>query len=62
MNLLATLGLGVLAAVSALVLKEAKSPLAPFVTLSGGVLLLLLLFSRLSPLVAWAETLSSALL
>lgn len=61
MNLLATLGLGVLAAVSALVLKEAKSPLSPFVTLTGGILLLLLLLSRLSPLVAWAETLSSAL-
>ena len=46
MNLLTTLGVGVLAAVSALVLKECKSPLAPLFTLSAGLVLLLSLIPR----------------
>ena len=61
MNLLTTLGIGLLTATSALLLKELKSPIAPLVTLSGGILLLLTVFSRLSPIVAWAEGLSDSL-
>ena len=56
MTLLSTLGIGVLCAVAALVLKECKSPLAPLLTLLGGILLL-----RLSPLVTFAQTLEGAL-
>lgn len=61
MNLLTTLGVGLLTATSALLLKELKSPIAPLVTLSGGILLLLSVFSRLSPIVTWAEGLSDTL-
>ena len=61
MTLLSTLGIGVLCAVAALVLKECKSPLAPLLTLLGGILLLLCLLPRLSPLVTFAQTLEGAL-
>ncbi|MBE6656433.1 MAG: hypothetical protein E7609_06180 [Ruminococcaceae bacterium] len=61
MNFLPTLGIGVLTAVSALVLRECKSPLAPFLTLSGGILLLSTLISRLTPVVLWADELLSFL-
>ena len=61
MTLLSTLGIGVLCAVSALVLRECKSPLAPFLTLFGGVLLLASLLPRLAPFVAWAEALAGTL-
>ena len=61
MNLLSTLGIGVLCAISTLVLRESKSPLAPLLTLSGGLILLTLLITRLTPLLVWAETLSASL-
>lgn len=61
MNLLTTLGVGLVAAVSALLLRECKSPLAPFVTLSCGLILLLALFSRISPILSWAQALSDSL-
>ena len=61
MNFLTTLGIGILSAISALLLREFKSPIAPLVTLSGGILLLLSLLSRLSPLILWAESLANTL-
>ena len=61
MSLLTTLGVGVLTAVSALLLRELKSPIAPLFTLSGGLILLLSLLPRLSPIIAWAETLAGSL-
>ena len=61
MNLLATVGIGILTAISALLLRECKSPLAPLLTLSAGITLLLALIPRLSPIVAWAEGLSDTL-
>lgn len=61
MSLLTSLGIGILSALATLVLRESKSPIAPLCTLSGGILLLTLLFSRLSPLLSWAQTLSHAL-
>lgn len=61
MTLLPTLGIGVLCAIAALVLKECKSPLAPLLTLLGGILLLLGIVPRLTPLLSWAQTLEDAL-
>ena len=61
MNLLATVGIGILTAISALLLRECKSPLAPLVTLMAGITLLLALIPRLSPIVAFAESLSDTL-
>ena len=61
MNLLATVGIGILIAISALLLRECKSPLAPLVTLMTGIALLLSILPRLSPIIAWAEELSSTL-
>lgn len=61
MTLLSTLGIGVLCAAAALVLKECKSPIAPLLTLLGGILLLLCLVPRISPLLAWAKKLEGAL-
>ena len=61
MTLLPTLGIGVLCALAALVLKECKSPLAPLLTLLGGILLLLGIIPRLTPLLSWAQTLEDAL-
>ena len=61
MTLLPTLGIGVLCAIAALVLKECKSPLAPLLTLLGGILLLLGIIPRLTPLLSWAQTLEDAL-
>lgn len=61
MTLLPTLGIGVLCALAALVLKECKSPLAPLLTLLGGILLLLGIVPRLTPLLSWAQTLEDAL-
>ena len=61
MTLLSTLGIGILCAVAALVLKECKSPLSPLLTLFGGLLLLLGILPRLTPLISWAESLESAL-
>ena len=61
MSLLTTLGVGMLTAVSALMLRELKSPIAPLFTLSGGLILLLSLLPRLSPIIAWAEALAGSL-
>lgn len=61
MNLLATVGVGVLAAISALILKECKSPIAPLFALSSGLVLLLSLVPRLSPVITWAGMLSESL-
>ncbi len=61
MTLLPTLGIGVLCAIAALVLRECKSPFAPLLTLFGGILLLLCVIPRLSPLVSWASSLEGAL-
>lgn len=61
MTLLSTVGIGILCAVSALLLRECKSPIAPFLTLGGGILLLTSLLPRLSPFIAWAETLADTL-
>ena len=61
MSLLSTLSIGILTAIATLVLREFKSPLAPLITLSGGILLLSLLLPRLAPLLSWAQTLAKAL-
>ena len=61
MNLLATVGIGILTAISALLLRECKSPLASLITLSAGIAILLSTLPRLSPLIAWVETLSNTL-
>ena len=61
MSALTSVGLGVLCAVAALVLRECKSPLAPLLTLLGGILLLMVTLPRLSPLLSWVETLESSL-
>ena len=61
MTVLTSVGVGVLCALAALVLRECKSPLAPLLTLLGGILLLIALLPRLSPLLSWAEDLASAL-
>lgn len=61
MTLLQTVGISLLCAVAALVLRECKSPLAPLLTLFGGLCLLGTVLPRLSPLVAWGERLAAAL-
>lgn len=61
MTLTQVLGVCLLCAVSALVLREAKSPLAPFLTLGGGILLLLSLLPRIEPIVTLGSTLADAL-
>ena len=61
MTLLSSIGIGVLCAVAALVLRECKSPMAPLLTLLGGILLLLSVIPRLSPLISWAKSLEGAL-
>ena len=61
MTLLTSVGVGVLCAVAALVLRECKSPFSPLLTLLGGTLLLTALLPRLSPLLTWAATLEAAL-
>ena len=61
MTVLTSVGVGVLCAVCALVLRECKSPLTPLLTLLGGMLLLTATLPRLSPLFAWVETLEAAL-
>lgn len=56
-----TLGVCLLTAVCALVLRETKSPYASLLTLGGGLLLLLSLFPRIAPLVSWAEEMTALL-
>ena len=61
MTVLETLGISLLCAISALVLRESKSPVAPFVTLIGGVLLLFSLLPRITAALEFASTLAEAL-
>ena len=61
MNLTETVGAGLLCAVCTLLLKEIKSPLAQLLPIAGGILLLLPLLPRLSPIFDFAKALSSAL-
>lgn len=61
MNLIEAVGTSVLCAVAALVLRECKSPLAPLLTVFGGLGLLAGILPRLSALVAWGERLSASL-
>ena len=61
MTVLETLGISLLCAVSALVLREFKSPIAPFVTLIGGLLILLSLVPRAKAAIDFALSLSESL-
>lgn len=61
MTLLETLGVSLLCALSALVLRESKSPIAPFVTLIGGVLILLSLLPAVRSAVDFAAGLAESL-
>lgn len=61
MTVLQMLGFTVLAAVTALLLRTAKSPLAPFITLSCGILLLLTLLPRVTEAFSFLTTLTEAL-
>lgn len=61
MTLVETVGTSLLCAIAALVLRECKSPVAPLLTLLGGILLLLSALPRLAPLVAWGERLAASL-
>ena len=59
--MLITVGIGVLTALAALLLRECKSPLSSLLTLSGGILLLLGFFPRISPILSWAQSLAGTL-
>ena len=61
MTILETLGVSLLCAFSSLVLRESKSPIAPFVTLIGGVLILFSLLPRINAAVSFASTLAASL-
>lgn len=61
MTISAAVGVGVICAVCTLLLKELRSPLASFVPLLGGVLLLLSVLTRVTPVLDFAQTLSEAL-
>ena len=61
MSILETLGFCLLCALSALVLRESKSPYAALLTVGGGVLLLFTLVPRIEPLVTWGKALADAL-
>lgn len=61
MSFLGTVGISVLCAVCALLLKECKSSLAPLLTVSGGICVLLLLIPRLAPAIEWASALGTSL-
>ena len=56
-----TLGVCLLAAICALILRETKSPYAALLTLGCGVLLLLSLMPKIEPLVAWGEEMAGIL-
>ena len=56
-----TIGVGVLCAICTLILKETKSPLSQFIPVIGGILLLLTLFPRLSPLVDFVRSFGDSL-
>ncbi len=56
-----TLGVCLLTAICALVLRETKSPYASLLTLGGGLLLLLSLVPRIEPLVSWGKEVSALL-
>ena len=61
MRVTETLGVAILCAVSALVLRECRSPFAPFITLLGGLLILMPLLSSLEEAWSLALTLTRAL-
>ena len=55
MNVLGAVGVSLLCAMCALVLRESKSPVAPLVSLLGGLCLLLFLLPRLGELLSGLE-------
>ncbi len=61
MTLLQMLGFAVLSAVTALLLRTCKSPLAPFITLSCGILLLLTLLPKITEAFSFVTALTEAL-
>ena len=61
MTMLETLGVSLLCAFSALILRESKSPIAPFVTLMGGVLILFSLLPHINTAVGFAASLAASL-